>query len=247
MNIRALYIQICVTSSLCFPVEATEKSAAFLCQKHIMRVEQELAIPSGLLSAIAITESGYKTESGAKIVSWPWVLNVEGKPSFFKTKTDALLALKKHLSEGKLNIDVGCMQINYRHHGHRFQSPLYMLDPRRNVLYAGQFLKNLKARFSSWTKSVGYYHSATMRYQVPYRNKVYKAWRLIRSELKQRGIQPQSAHLIHPNHDFIPVSHTKQPSLKKWFEEPQTNQSADIEQYKSLDEILFDHPHPDDQ
>ncbi len=193
-NHMRFFICLCWVSVTGFQCFATERSAALLCQKHIERVESELEIPQGLLSAIAIVETGKKPKGKQDLVSWPWVLNVEGKPKFYSSKTDALMALRGFLKEGIRNIDVGCMQINYRHHGHKFSSPLYMLDPRRNVLYAGNFLKSLKKRYSSWTKGVGYYHSGTLKYQVPYRSKVYKMWQKIRlrQKLDRREQEKQS-------------------------------------------------------
>ena len=162
-------------------LSATDKSAVNLCKKNIDRIEKDLILPPGLLEAIALTESGRRHKETRQFVAWPWTLNVDGKPEYHQTKTDAVKALEGHLRNGITNIDVGCMQINYRHHGSQFKSPAYMLDPRRNVVYAGHFLNQLNQRFQSWTKSIGFYHSATLKYQVPYRKKVYKLWRQIQT------------------------------------------------------------------
>ena len=166
-------------------VLATEKSAAFLCQKHIVRAEKKHNIPPGLLAAISIIESGKKAHGHEDLVAWPWVINVAGKPEYYKTKTDVLKSLNKHLESGKMNVDVGCMQVNYRHHGAEFRSPTYMIDPRRNVEYAAKFLTELRKQYGSWTKAVGHYHSATLKHQTPYRHKVYQKWQKVRHDQKR--------------------------------------------------------------
>ena len=164
-------------------------------------------IPPGLLSAISIIESGKKATGHEDLVAWPWVINVNGKPEYYKTKTDAVKSLNKHLEAGKLNIDVGCMQVNYRHHGAEFRSPTYMMDPRQNVDYAAKFLMELRRQHGSWTKAVGHYHSATLKHQTPYRHKVYKKWQKVRHEQRKNQQEPsilvaqmseQSKRLLRP-------------------------------------------------
>ena len=240
---------------------ATEKSAAYLCHKQIDRVEAKLEIPKGLLTAIAITESGKKPKHKEDLVSWPWVLNVDGKPEYHSSKTDAVLALKRYLSQGIRNIDVGCMQINYRHHGKHFRSPSYMLDPRLNVLYAGEFLVQLHKRFSSWTKSVGYYHSGTLKYQVPYRQKVYKLWREIRGKHRSKSkngmeIDTVKNGIIRPKQPWIHAKpsdtkaeakrNTHQPVAHETSKNMSSNQKSNHLTYgdRTFDDILHNHPHP---
>lgn len=200
-------MKICIAFLICLisvSSGATERSAALLCKKHIDRVEKDLDIPDGLLAAISIIESGrsskhaplHKVTKKKQPVAWPWVLNVGGKPEFFMSKTKAALALKAHLDHGKMNIDVGCAQINYRHHGHKFQSPSHMLDPRRNALYAGKFLRSLFEKHGSWTKAVGFYHSATLKHQVSYRQKVYRKWRNDRIDDRQDQKQNQNRDML---------------------------------------------------
>jgi len=51
------------------------------------------------------------------------------------------------------------MQINVKYHGREFASLEAMLDPSKNVDYAGRFLKQLKSRFGSWSVAVARYHA----------------------------------------------------------------------------------------
>jgi hypothetical protein len=170
-------------------VQGTERGAVLACHKHIARAERDMGIPKGLLSAISIIESGKKTKEFKDLVAWPWVLNVDGKPEFHKSKTDAVKSLHKHLERGIVNIDVGCMQVNFRHHGSNFRTPSQMMDPAQNVAYAAKFLLSLRQNHGSWTKAVGHYHSATMKFQIPYRHKVYNKWQKVRHDQKNRVLE----------------------------------------------------------
>jgi soluble lytic murein transglycosylase-like protein len=51
------------------------------------------------------------------------------------------------------------MQINLRFHGADFRSLNEMFDPARNVEYAANFLKSLKAQEGSWTLAVARYNA----------------------------------------------------------------------------------------
>ncbi|NCP62389.1 MAG: lytic transglycosylase domain-containing protein [Alphaproteobacteria bacterium] len=231
---------------------ATEKSAAFLCQKQIARAEKANNIPPGLLSAISIIESGKKTTGHEDLVAWPWVINVNGKPEYYKTKTDAVKSLNKHLEAGKLNIDVGCMQVNYRHHGAEFRSPTYMMDPRRNVDYAAKFLMELRRQHGSWTKAVGHYHSATLKHQTPYRHKVYKKWQKVRHEQRKNQQEPsilvaqmseQSKRLLRPlnknpatRQTGYEIIHPKEPAVYRNDEDHSPKKQEDVLTVSDLQE-----------
>lgn len=147
-----------------------------MCVSHIMKAEQDRGIPKGLLSSIAKIESGKKMTHTKGFAPWPWVINAGGEGRFFKTKGEAILAVQNLLKQGKKNIDIGCMQISYLHHGHKFESIAAMFDPQRNVEYGANFLTNLRNEQKSWLKAVGMYHSATLKFQVPYKKKVMDTW-----------------------------------------------------------------------
>jgi hypothetical protein len=156
--------------------EAQSHDPAHQCMAHIKHQERTLSIPSGLLTAIAKIESGRKHPLYNEHLPWPWAINVGGKGMYFKTQQEAVSHVEKLIREGTRNVDVGCMQINYHHHGHHFQNINQMFDPRMNVTYGARFLRGLKNEQGSWTKAVGLYHSATLHHQTPYKHKVYKKW-----------------------------------------------------------------------
>lgn len=133
-------------------------------QAHVTEVEHGL--PKFILSAISFTES---SES-------PWVLNVQGTPYRFKTKTAAVLKAKSLIKEGVTNFDLGCMQVNYGYHGHNFRSVEDMLDPRQNMRYAANFIKQMYEETNSWKKAVAYYHSRADKIGSRYSDLVHSKW-----------------------------------------------------------------------
>lgn len=169
---------LCILGLACTQTfaQANELASARQCAKHIIDEERKRQIPKGLLFTISKIESGRKIKEHPDHLPWPWAINANGKGMFFKTKAEAIATVNKLLKQGMRNIDIGCMQINYNHHGERFQSISHMFDPRLNVEYGAKFLTDLRTEHGSWTKAVGLYHSATLKYQVPYKQKVYRMW-----------------------------------------------------------------------
>lgn len=161
-------------------LKASPVDTISLCQKYIALYEQDFAIPKGLLSAIARLESGRKSSLSKDTVPWPWVINANGTGMFFATKADAVNTVKRLMHQGIRNIDIGCMQINYHHHGEQFTSIAAMFDPQNNVNYGARFLRYLRHKNGSWTRAVGLYHSANPQFQKPYKKKLYDIWQVER-------------------------------------------------------------------
>jgi hypothetical protein len=155
---------------------ANDLNTARQCMVHILHLERHHQIPQGLLFAIAKTESGRKIPNIRENLPWPWAVNVGGKSFFFNNQAEAINKVEELVKKGVHNIDVGCMQINYHHHRDQFNSIADMFNPRLNVKYGAEFLSKLRRDYGSWTKAVGLYHSATLKYQVPYKKKVYTKW-----------------------------------------------------------------------
>jgi len=116
-------------------------------------------LPRDLMPAISRVETGLKQgEKGVR--AWPWTLNVQGKGYYFPTRQAALKKLREVLDSGVRNVDVGCMQINYRWHSSQFASVEEMMSPQANTEYAAKFLTRLKDRHGSWDAATRHYHSA---------------------------------------------------------------------------------------
>ncbi|WP_425405870.1 hypothetical protein [Hwanghaeella sp.] len=143
-----------------------------LCRDAVTAAESLTGIPQHLMGAISLVESGiFKAEAGGRI-AWPWTVMAQGRGRYFKTKQDAINAVRGLLQSGVTNIDVGCMQINLQYHALAFSSLEEAFDPVTNVAYSASFLMDLKDRHGNWDKAVRYYHSATPSRNIPYRKKV---------------------------------------------------------------------------
>lgn len=147
------------------------------CAAAVSRQERLSRIPSRLLTAISLVESGRwdrKTKSSA---AWPWTVTAEGKGRFFPSKAAAIAAVTRLRKRGITSIDVGCMQVNLHFHPEAFASLDEAFDPETNAAYAASFLVSLRKDHGSWRRAVQHYHSSTREKRIPYQKKVYATWR----------------------------------------------------------------------
>jgi soluble lytic murein transglycosylase-like protein len=128
-------------------------SASLVCESEMARAAIRHGIPLGVLYAVGLSETGRRGSLQ------PYALNIEGRAEFASSPDDAMRRFEAARSSGAKLIDLGCMQINYYYHGRSFGTPREMLEPRRNVEYAAQFLKKLRASEGSWTMAVARYHA----------------------------------------------------------------------------------------
>jgi hypothetical protein len=119
------------------------------CKRLIPVIAKEVEVPSSLLLAISFVESGFH----------PYVLNHDGESLSFSSAVQSLDYAQTQIAQGNTNIDIGCMQINWKAHQHKFDSPRELLVPTTNIRYAAKFLKTLYKEFGSWSKAVSAYHS----------------------------------------------------------------------------------------
>lgn len=143
------------------------------CSELVDKVEKKYNIPNKLLKAISLTESGRTIEK--EFIAWPWSLNVSGKSYYFKDKLNALLFLQKKIKNQK-NIDIGCMQINFKYHNKQFKNLESMLDPTNNIDWAARYLKELHKKYKSWNIAISRYHSSNPKKMKKYLEKVLKNW-----------------------------------------------------------------------
>ena len=134
-------------------VVGAARAAANPCEPEILRASDRYGVPTAILYAVGLTETGKKGSLQ------PNALNIEGKPVFPHSRAEALATFENARREGKTLIDLGCMQINHRYHGDHFRSVQDMLDPHQNVDYAARFLASLHARHLSWSMAVARYHA----------------------------------------------------------------------------------------
>lgn len=139
-------------------IPAPDHDAA-LCEQAIVNGARRGGVPPEVLYAVALTETGRK--SGGRIRPYPWAINREGQGHWFETREEALAFAEASLAEGRKSFDVGCVQINFRWHGHAFPSLDDMFDPEWTATYAGQFLRTLYEERGDWSAAAGAYHSLT--------------------------------------------------------------------------------------
>jgi soluble lytic murein transglycosylase-like protein len=147
------------------------------CTRYFQSYEQQYKIPPNLLKAVSVTESGVYHKESKRLVPWPWAVNSQGKGYFFKTKQEAIAAVRTMLNKGISSIDVGCMQINLHYHPKAFSTLDQAFEPKYNIAYAANFLQDNFARQHSWRTAVASYHSETPELGRPYMKKVLELWR----------------------------------------------------------------------
>lgn len=172
----------------------------YACEDEARRLELQEQIPKLLLTAVTYTETGRRGPQGQRIMSWPWTLHAEGKSLHFRTKEDAVKAVRALMDRGVRNIDVGCMQINLRYHPQAFTSVEEALDPLANLSYGVAFLKRLQARHKGWPAAIQHYHSANRSVNEVYRKKVFSIWDQLRRRSERDRARNDVSALPPPTH-----------------------------------------------
>jgi len=122
---------------------------------------QRAGIPSSVLYAVALQESGVQWNSGRnqRLIPWPWSLNIAGQSRRFDTRAQACAALRQALRDTpSTRIDVGLAQINLGYQRHRYRQPCELLDPYRNLSNAAEILKEQHHPDEDWLLAIGRYH-----------------------------------------------------------------------------------------
>ena len=127
--------------------------APLACEREMTRAAALHGVPLNVLYSVGLTETGHKGELS------PYDMNVDGQAVHSTSLAQAMARFTQAKARGAKFIDIGCMQINHRFHGADFRSLSDMFDPVRNVEYAANFLKALKAQEGSWTLAVARYNA----------------------------------------------------------------------------------------
>ena len=154
------------------------------CTRYFPTEEQNQAIPVHLLAAISTTETGRYHAGLGMALPWPWTINVEGKGYYYGSKAEAIAATQKFLRDGKRSIDVGCMQVNLKHHPKAFGNLNEAFDPATNVAYAARFLKSNYNEMGNWIQAAASYHSRTSHLGRSYLVRVEKNWTSIVNKVR---------------------------------------------------------------
>ncbi len=174
-----------------------------LCRAEILKAERRYRFPRYLFLAIAHAESGIWRKGKRDIIAWPWTVYAEGKGRRYTSKEEAVAAVRALRARGVRNIDVGCMQVNLRHHAAAFSSLEEAFDPAANTAYAAGFFRKLFRETRSWTRSVRFYHSRDVKKSQPYQRRVFRLWqeerrrqaRLLAARVREQAAARRAAYL----------------------------------------------------
>jgi len=178
--IKKLVITLLIlsTASIGSSAQASELRTSDLCNRYFPIFEADYHMPSNMLRAVSVTESGRWSQELKKNIAWPWTINVGGKGYHFQSKAKAIAKVKQLMAKGRKSIDVGCMQINLKYHPDAFISLEQAFEPRYNIAYAAKFLKRKYDSNDSWETAIRHYHNIHTKYSNKYIARVYKTWRV---------------------------------------------------------------------
>ena len=128
-------------------------AATGVCEREFAEAARRHGVPLAVLKAVGDTETG--RGDGLR----PYALNIEGKAYYDLDRAKALKLFFEARRKGTKLIDLGCMQINHHYHKQHFSSVSEMLEPKKNVDYAAQFLRKLFEDEGNWTMAVARYHA----------------------------------------------------------------------------------------
>ena len=181
------------------------------CEYLAKDAEIRHGLPENILLSISRVESGYQKVDGVRR-AWPWALNAGGDSAYFLTKEEALDSLNERIKKGVTNIDVGCMQLNFRWHKKFFKNLSDMMSPEKNVDYGARFLNKLHKRHGSWKKAVKYYHSSKSKFNVKYYKKVRAVWKKENNEPSLKPILVAAVSKRESNEISLSLIHISEPT-----------------------------------
>jgi|GEM_PF-1152043 soluble lytic murein transglycosylase-like protein len=129
---------------------AAEEAEPNACRIAIRAAEVRYDLPSDLLLAMGMVESGLN----------PFAINIAGRPAQPDNVAEAELLLVDVDGKHYRDMTIGCMQLHARWHKANFGNrPERMLDAAANVDYAARYLRHLYEQEGSWRVAVGRYNA----------------------------------------------------------------------------------------
>lgn len=110
---------------------------------------------------------------------WPWTINAAGKGYYFDSKAEAIAKANALRAQGITSMDVGCMQVNLKHHSNAFANLEEAFDPKKNVAYAAKFLRTNYDDLGDWVRATAAYHSRTPNLGSKYLKRIEVTWNRI--------------------------------------------------------------------
>ncbi len=158
-----------------------KSSAGSSCTHHILHTEKALGIPSGMLLAVSIVETGVGG------TPQPYAVHKKGRSYYAKNANHAKSLITYKNGSFMRNTSVGCMQLQTTYHRKKFKSFDEFISPEANVRYGGRYLKRHFKTYGNWSRAVKRYNGGKPARTRRYLCKVHNV-------LKQ--IDPSSAKLL---------------------------------------------------
>ena len=174
LGLLALFMS--VSAGFSAAAATPSEAEAGICAQATTATETALGLPTLLLGAISLAETGRWDAPRKASYAWPWTVTSGDDARYLATKAEAIAVVEAMQAQGVTNIDVGCMQINLGYHPDAFTSLDQAFDPEANAAYAGVFIVQLQDKFRSWSRSIATYHSSTRKFGIPYLKRVQRLW-----------------------------------------------------------------------
>lgn len=176
--------------AVCLSLKTSLATPLKVCQGAITQVSREESIPVKILEAMARAESGMTRYK----IPWAWTLRTPKGSFYFKDQKTAQGYFEKALKDSG-NIDIGCLQVNWRWHQHNFKDKSQALEPLTNIRIAARFLRSLQQKYGSWIKAIKAYHSLNPQRADSYLKKVLKSCSLKR-KVQTLSVQLEKASFL---------------------------------------------------
>lgn len=179
-------------SGLAFLLSLIAVPAHAGCTDHILAAEKENNIPSGMLLAVSLVESGGGGSPN------PYIMNVRGRAIVPQSEAEAARYLRDNKGNLRGSVYAGCMQLSLTHHKQAFRPVEKIVNPEENVRYAAKYLVQLRREVGSWAGAVVRYNGASGQKAAAYQCKV-------RQQLVSLGADSSAALIGTPGCDSVDV------------------------------------------
>jgi hypothetical protein len=196
--------------------QQSSEDATLTCRTAAMQAERDWRLPTGLLAAIGIIESGRPAPGGMLPIIWPWTINAEGRGVYLASKAAAVGMVRSLQLRGVRLIDVGCFQVNVFYHPYAFATLEEAFDPHANADAAARILSLGRLGNSGWDGAIAAYHSAVPLIGAVYLQKVRGVWPWTKSHPSSDSVLPITfAVLLSPQSRLVRVVTPLDPSPER--------------------------------
>jgi len=198
---RAWVLGIAVWALISIPngharAQQASEDATQTCGSAATRAEREWRLPTGLLAAIGIIESGRRAANGMVPIIWPWTINAGGRGFYHPNKAAAVDMVRGLQRIGVSIIDVGCFQVDLFYHPYAFVSLEEAFDPDAYARAAARILSLGRLGSTGWDGAIAAYHSASPVIGAAYLQKVRAVWPWVKADPPWHEQESSAAYVV---------------------------------------------------